>query len=118
MPARPSLQPTLEDLSAMLLAADPSDPKVIGHLATQLESILATNEAPIAGTEFLSLAVRGLRNAEAQERADILCILATAISAISQHSAGQDQQSSAALETATAALRELLVTDDKPCHAA
>ena len=105
---RTSLQDALEDLNAMILAADPHDRKAVARLEAGLDTILKMLQPSSPATGLLSLGLTGLRNIERLEGPDVLRVVASAIAALSEHPGGQDPRDFAALETAAAGLRELL----------
>lgn len=109
-----SFQDALEDLTAMILAADPRDRNAVAHLEGGFGAILDTLPPSSRAAELLSLGLSGLRNIERLEGPTVLGVVASAIAALSEHPAGQDPEDFAALETAAAGLRELLPEQDLP----
>lgn len=108
MSSRTSFPDALEDLNAMILAADPRDAKAITQLAEHLEGLLAAVEPASPTAELLQLGLSGLQNIDKSEGSVVLSAVASAVAASAECLDGEVQRSSAALEVAAAALRELL----------
>lgn len=97
----------------MILATDPCDIKTVAHLGECLSEIVRAMEPASPTAELLTLGLSGLQNIEKLERPTALNAVASAVAASSQHLCGTNEQSLAALETAAAAIRELLVPCEK-----
>ncbi|MGW8256650.1 MAG: chemotaxis protein CheA [Thermoguttaceae bacterium] len=98
----------LENLNAMILAADPRDRKTIAHLQDGLGEIVHSLAPSSPPAELLLLGLSGLQNIEKLEGSAVLSAVATAVAASSQHFREANEQSLAAIETASAGIRELL----------
>lgn len=103
-----SFHDSLEDLNAMILAADPSNTARVTQLGQRLDEIVRDMEPNAPPTKLLSLGISGLRSIEKLERPKTLDAVASAVAASSEYLVGAEHRSLATLETAAAALRELL----------
>src|SRR3989304_3660691 len=108
-----SFHNALENLNAMILATDPCDIKTVAHLGECLSEIVEAMEPTSPTAELLTLGLSGLQNIEKLERPTVLNAVASAVAASSQHLCDTNEQSLAALETAAAAIRELLVPSER-----
>src|SRR5206468_5710098 len=73
MGARMLFQIALEDLNAMILAADPCDTTAVACLGTHVEEILAAMRPTLPETEVLSLVLSILRSADSLEIGRAAC---------------------------------------------
>lgn len=103
-----SVHDALEDLNAMILASDSCDTARVTQLGQRLDEIIRDMQPNTPPTELLSLGLSGLRTIEDHEGPAVLDAVASAVAASSEYVGNAEEQSLATLETAAAALRELL----------
>ena len=91
MDVKSSFQNALENLKAMILAANPRDRSALARLGSQVEELLRTLQPEVPEFEFLSLVLSSLRSAGSLETATGLRVVAGAVAELSQQ-AGRENE--------------------------
>ncbi|MCE9544005.1 MAG: chemotaxis protein CheA [Planctomycetia bacterium] len=108
MGARTSYQNAVEDLKAMILAADPRDSSAVARVGAQVEEILAMLQPEVPEYELLSLVLSALRSGGSLDSADGLRVVTGAVAELSQQDDPTQQGQTAPLDAAAGELRKLL----------
>lgn len=105
------MRETFDGLIARVLAADPSDPAVVGQLADALGGIISSLEKGSPATILLQLALRAVRQVETDRPADSAKLMEAVASAVAIAATGPAEQTAQSLgniRTAASTLRSLL----------